>query len=677
MSIVKFKNFGGIQPKVAPKLLGDYIAQTCENVNLAAGRLEPWKIPLTHQAIAASRQTIYPWYRNSATEWLTWAGIVDVVQSPVAEDTYSRIYYTGDGAPKIRGWSGGAAVVKAMSRDTATAPRATPTSLTANASIDFEKGTGLTCSVAVATTGYGYTNNYTDTGSFVSGSYDKDRTKVTLIFAIPGRTCTTMTKAGMSQGSTVSISKTRTLRVGAFGNIVSNGNSVNVTGILTATQSSGWISNFNPVFSDTYVNYGTNLSPVIQWFTAISYNSYLATIVLDLAWVSATGTGEDVKYCYYVQTLVDSWGMEGPASTVSNSATLAPGQKMVLSNFGSGGTSTKRRFYRSAAGSTEDHFYYLAEIDVGTTTYTDTKSDAELGEELPLFENPPDGMTGIVMLPGGFTAAFLGREVLFSSPYYPWSYPSEYRITVDFDIIGLGVAGNDLYVMTKGNPYMVTGYHPESMTVSKLPLAQSCVAKRSIATMKNTILYASPDGLVGITAGTGSLLTANFYSKDDWSALTPSGIIGGVYDDRYFGFHSAGGIVLQFGEGSDTITTTDQIATGLYSHLEDDILYMIQGSAITKWNSGVTNLTMTWRSKEFTSERRQDWSCGRIVADGYNITLRLYAENVLVQTITVTSIDSFRLPVMVPRRVWSLDVQGSSAIDYVAIATSKKELSVY
>jgi len=54
--------------------------------------------------VQASARSIY-WYNREGNMgkgyWLEWSGDVDVVKGPLADDSYDRIYWTGDGVPKM------------------------------------------------------------------------------------------------------------------------------------------------------------------------------------------------------------------------------------------------------------------------------------------------------------------------------------------------------------------------------------------------------------------------------------------------------------------------------------------------------------------------------------------------------------------------------------------------
>ncbi len=685
---IVFNTYDGIIPILAPKLLPQNAAQIANNVDLQSQRLEPWKVPLSIQG-SPGTTSIFPWYRNGVTSWIGWNSDVDVVRSPVAEDQWSRIYLTGDGLPKVRGWDGGE-VTKNMKQTQASAPTATPAFKGVLATL-LNAFKSSTMTIIANLSAYG-TNGAIDgylQGTPSSVRMSDDYSEIYLEFSQFGQygndSSYTLYEpdppvssgvVNLSWGPTIGIptpygtlSGTVAMAIGTIG--TASISSTTLGKVINFSQ--GDVSHFwstNPV----------NTVPGLRHYFSIAWSAFPETVKVT---VKITFTdpnfgrvSENTKYVYYVQTLVNEWGMEGPASTTSNLVQVNPGEKVTLAGFGSAASDTvTRRFYRSAAGTDSDEFYYLGEVAVGATSYDDTKDDAELSEILPLFENPPDNLAGLVMMPNGSAAGFVGREVLPSEPYYPWSYPTKYRIPVDYNIVGLGVAGNSLYVFTTGENYVITGDHPENYTCSKIAFPQSCSAKRSIVTYGNMVLYASPDGVCGLFGSQGKLMTEYLYKKTQWAALTPSGIIAGIYDNRYFCFHSTGCVIFRFGEGADTVTTSDEVIAGLHVDLETDSLYIILNGYIQSWNAGATNKTLVWRSKEFAVNRRTDWSSGRVVADSYPLTFRIYTENTLAATITVTSQDSFRIPILVPKRVCSIEVEGAMGIDYIGLATSMKLLS--
>lgn len=93
---IALRGFIGEQPRILPRLMPENAAQSAVNCRLDDGGLTPFRRSAVIEAVAsAAYQTIY---RHGAT-WLGWSGVVNAAPGPVAQD---RLYYTGDGAPKMR-----------------------------------------------------------------------------------------------------------------------------------------------------------------------------------------------------------------------------------------------------------------------------------------------------------------------------------------------------------------------------------------------------------------------------------------------------------------------------------------------------------------------------------------------------------------------------------------------
>lgn len=118
MPAVRLAQFSGEIPKLLPRLLPDTGAQYAENVRLDDGGLTPVRKSRLETTITtpADIQTIYKF----GADWLAWAAVVNAIPGPVADD---RLYYTGDGAPKMRV---GSTVYDLAVPAPTTAPVATP-----------------------------------------------------------------------------------------------------------------------------------------------------------------------------------------------------------------------------------------------------------------------------------------------------------------------------------------------------------------------------------------------------------------------------------------------------------------------------------------------------------------------------------------------------------------------
>jgi hypothetical protein len=94
---INVDSFSGIAPKVSPPLLQGNMGVTANNVRVDQGALHPIKGVTVAQNISNTARSIFKYLGS----WYYWASVgVDAVRSPIANDAWNRVYYTGNGAPK-------------------------------------------------------------------------------------------------------------------------------------------------------------------------------------------------------------------------------------------------------------------------------------------------------------------------------------------------------------------------------------------------------------------------------------------------------------------------------------------------------------------------------------------------------------------------------------------------
>lgn len=97
----KIERFGGIAPKVSPNLLPNAYGVTATNLRIDSGVIVPLKGTTLSTTVSNLVRSIYRYDGTGTDMWLTWnTPGVDVVKSPVPNDAYDRVYFTGDGEPK-------------------------------------------------------------------------------------------------------------------------------------------------------------------------------------------------------------------------------------------------------------------------------------------------------------------------------------------------------------------------------------------------------------------------------------------------------------------------------------------------------------------------------------------------------------------------------------------------
>ena len=424
---------------------------------------------------------------------------------------------------------------------------------------------------------------------------------------------------------------------------------------------------------------GGTAYPISYWTLGVPKPT--GTPVASAPGTPATGT-DSPEYRAYVYTYVSAWGEEGKPSSASNIVSAKIGDTITITGMSSAPTGnyniTTKRIYRAATGDNSTAYQFVAEIPVGTTTYADSLATSALGETLSsLYYDVPDtAMIGMMALPNSCLAGFVGNKVCLSEPGLPHAWPIKYQMSTETDIVGMGAFGNTLAVLTTTVPYLATGIDPASMSMQKMELQQACVSKRSIVNTGNSVIYASPDGLVAVGTDGAQLLTSELFTRDEWQALTPSTISAFFYEGRYIAFYNNGATAgFVFDPATKQFFDLGFYATAGYNDLASDALFLMVGSNIVKFEGNSTSLTFTWKSKKFMLPRHCNFSCAIVQANSYSsLTAKFYADSVLKHTQTVTTNSPFRLPGGFLSKVWEFELSGTDAVTEMHIATSIAEL---
>jgi hypothetical protein len=100
--------FGGMAPRVSPRILDAKLGQHVVNALNTSGELTPLngmlKIGNGLLSKPGTKKSIYRFGKDRPTDedyWFHWLNDVNVVRGSIADDTSERTYFTGDGLPKI------------------------------------------------------------------------------------------------------------------------------------------------------------------------------------------------------------------------------------------------------------------------------------------------------------------------------------------------------------------------------------------------------------------------------------------------------------------------------------------------------------------------------------------------------------------------------------------------
>lgn len=555
MPSITLKGFGGIRPRIDDKLLKEHEAVLADNCHMAHGSVESWR---KRKEIITLAKTglIKTIYNFNDTHWLHWNEDVDVVKGPISGDTTERTYFTGTDAPRV--------------------------------------------------------------------------TNTTLVNISPS-----------ASGVITGASQTNPVVINDVAHDSFNGARLYIDNIVGMTELNGRYFTITIIDSDSFSlddEDGTSHTLYVSggtwdWEDADKYpeDSHIVGVPAPTVkpTVALVGTHTSPSNTAYVYTFVNEWGEESEPSPVSS---------IVLADFETGSVDitamqpapsgdykeiTKWRIYRVATGTSGAEYLFVAEvvINISTPQYNDSVNNDDLGEAIQTegWILPPATLIGLTLMGNGIMAGFSGNDIYFSVPFIPYAWPEAYRLTTDYEIVGLGSFGNSLIVITKAFPYLITGTAPEQMSMDILSYRQPGVSKRGIVSVIGGVIWPSSNGLFYVGEKGAKLLTEEHYTREEWSVLIPTTMFAAFYDMNYVAFIPAKSKAIVFSISDNTLAEFVSDMDGLYSQVIDDRLYFVNDeegvNTIFEFNAGGTRKTFTYKSKVFALNNRIAITSGRIYSN--------------------------------------------------------------
>lgn len=325
------------------------------------------------------------------------------------------------------------------------------------------------------------------------------------------------------------------------------------------------------------------------------------------------------------------------------------------------------------------------------------------------YDPPPEGLEGITVIQNNLMAGFVGNDVYFSEPNKFHAWPTKYKISLEYNIVGMVALGSDLLVMTEGYPYVISGSDPAVLSTSRYSTNYPCLSKRSIVQTDVGVMYATHEGLAmaSFTGGV-QIATAGAHSPDTWNAaLNPTTIVGTFYDSMYFGSHSTGAFVYRRspdGQAPGDFVHHEVIFTATWFDAKTGALYYLTGDDgdIVRWDDpGQPNADFVWKSKVFVSQTPFNMGAARVVADYAGVTVspvwgeydvawsvadidwfvtepvtfKLYANKNLIFTTTRDNSDVFRLPAGYKTDTYEVEVDGTIRVRSIHLGETPSSLA--
>ncbi len=677
--------FNGMAPSVSARLLDPKFGQYVVNALNTNGELTPIKGMLQIATLAKPgvKKTIYRFGKDRAESeyWFHWTTDVNVARGSINDDTTERTYFTGDGVPKY--------TFAAVATGSALLPTVSYTLGIPKPDVDgveFSVANRAITSIVVndlqgtVTTDEPHNLN-TNSDVIISGA---NNVLVRIEIESITKNGTTVTVTTI-QNHTLKTGNTPTI-YGATDPLYNINPAITVTSSkqFTYTVASEPAANAS---GDLYLTIALDAFNGKKTITVIDDTSFTVPLTFEPL-ANATGTlvynlgGLDESRVYAL-TYVGAGGEEGAPSIIDGIVTMTPGKAVTITGLPTAPAGAfniaKKRLYRSQDGTSGAALQFVADITLAATTFVDTVLGTRLGETIPTlgYEMPPENMFGLIEFGNGMLAGISTNQVLICVPYQPHAWPVASRYSFNNEPIALGAFGQSIVVLTNGMPSVLSGSSPDAMSQDLVTIGQPCLSAKSVVNILNGVMWASDEGLAFIGNSGFDLKTAQRFTAKEWKNYAPNTIRGYRWENRYVGFYDTG--TKQAGFFFDLLTgdfyELDFYATAGYTDPRNGNLYLAVGNNVLRFNGSATNLITKWRSKKFTSTKPINMAVGKVVADGYPLTLKLYANSVLKYTKTVNNSLVFSLPAGYKADEYEVELETQYAVRGFAIAETVRELA--
>jgi hypothetical protein len=370
---------------------------------------------------------------------------------------------------------------------------------------------------------------------------------------------------------------------------------------------------------------------------------------------------------------------------------------------------SKKYLYRTITGASGQTTYYRVNtIALGTTTYADDTSkitDAVLANNLVLesttWAAPPANLKGWIAMPNGFLIGFNDSDVYMSEAYHFHAWPAEYKYATETPIVGLGILGQTCVVCTQGYPATVTGSKPETCSFTKATTGEPCLARGSIVSTPNGVIYASQNGLVLVGPGGIQNVTEKLITREDWLRdYAPAYIRAQRYQNGYLALrnlpspnlHSA--FFIDPTELKVALTEISDMETvvAVNHDIWSGEVFMLDQAQVKRWDAPSTQLMpVLWRSKEFQYQFQENfgayaiyWDQARYSNNAFGdhfidpttqVRFRVFADRRLVYDEDVPRNGRpVRLPSGFKADIWQFEIRARAPVYSLHVAPTVKEL---
>lgn len=350
-------------------------------------------------------------------------------------------------------------------------------------------------------------------------------------------------------------------------------------------------------------------------------------------------------------------------------------------------------------GSHNSGFFLVAEIPyrTGTFTFVDDAEIDDLGEMYTqkCSDIPLANLQNITMLDSGSLVASEGKNLWFSEPwnFHIWSC----HMNFDFCIEALAYSGDSIYVITNGNPYVVSDSSITDecrccRTVVQINEPAPIACKKSLVTTPAGVIYATNTGLFRISSGSANYISLGFYSEDQWGQWMPHNLNAVYYKGSYYGFNGKRGFIFDASEsfyvdrftGEESgFTEISLTPDAIFVTKQGEFLMSFDGDIFT-WNSSDTYLPYTWRSALNVEGGETNYAYGKIVFEDYigrrpvpnPVRFKLISDDRVVWERLVSDSTIFTLPRGIKSVNYQFEIEGIQKVMEVHLASTRRELTL-
>ena len=652
MGAVKISKFLGEAPKISTELLPDGAAQVAYNTKLYSGDLVPYQEPVV-VADANRTGTIKTLYalRDIAAgtlKWLTWATDVDIAVASSTEDDEQRFYYTGDGAPKVSNYAlataTGAPYPNTYYNLGLPLPTTTPTtsaaSFTVTNTASYARDSGNTATITTGTAHSLRTGNIVTIRDFTT-TVGEEFNSVNVQVTVTGAT----TFQYFNPGDAVSTASDTAGRVDLAGNTqirthvytwitpwgeesiasiptdelyIKEGQVVTITGLPTANPSSDYYIRGLRIYRTLPSASGTEYYKLSDlWFpiatTTVARSGNVSTVTFAEPHNFISGDRFKLSGCTTTSFNIT----DGTVTAVVDEYTITYDQTAA----DTGETAdTAGTLFHDVAESLSDPARYWGD---SSYTYTDDFLDTNLTTILDsdYYDEPPINLQGIKVANNNILMGFFDNQLCFSEVGKPHAWPIKYRITFDADIVAIEAVSGYIIILTEAYPYAASGNDPSTMTVARVDTLYPCLSKRSVVNMGYGVVYATHGGLAVYSLSKGvELVTKLIHDWDTWEdELTPSEVVGHLYNGKYFGSHSGNSFIFERDEktGGYFMTVNTTFTAAWTDQITNKMYYITDTTGdIYQWDDRTQPLTpMEWKSKTIVLKEYMNIGAARVIAD--------------------------------------------------------------